>query len=62
MTATHSTPDCSQSFLGARHEHHEKRTWWVVGLTLVMMVGEIAGGSIYGSMALVADVQAETMT
>lgn len=55
MTAAHTTPDCSESFLGARHERHEKRTWWVVGLTLVMMVGEIAGGTIYGSMALVAD-------
>lgn len=55
MTASHATPDCSQSFLGARHERHEKRTWWVVGLTLVMMVGEIVGGTIYGSMALVAD-------
>ncbi len=55
MTAAHTTPDCSQSFLGARHERHEKRTWWVVGLTLAMMVGEIAGGTIYGSMALVAD-------
>lgn len=55
MTAAHTPPDCSQSFLGARHERHEKRTWWVVGLTLAMMVGEIAGGTIYGSMALVAD-------
>jgi len=55
MSAAPSTPDCSQSFLGARHERHEKRTWWVVGLTLAMMVGEIVGGTIYGSMALVAD-------
>lgn len=47
--------DCAQSFLGARHERHERRTWFVVGLTLLMMVGEIAGGTIYGSMALVAD-------
>ena len=55
MTAVHTAQDCSQSFLGARHERHEKRTWWVVGLTLAMMVGEIAGGTVYGSMALVAD-------
>jgi cation diffusion facilitator family transporter len=47
--------DCAQSFLGARHERHERRTWFVVGLTLLMMVGEIAGGTVYGSMALVAD-------
>ncbi len=42
-------------FLGARHDVNERRTWWVVGLTAVMMVGEILGGTIYGSMALVAD-------
>lgn len=42
-------------FLGARHDANEVRTWWVVGLTAVMMVGEIIGGTIYGSMALVAD-------
>ena len=33
----------------------EKRTLIVVGLTLVMMVWEIAAGLIYGSMALLAD-------
>jgi cation diffusion facilitator family transporter len=42
-------------FLGARHDANEVRTWWVVALTAVMMVGEIIGGTIYGSMALVAD-------
>src|ERR671920_909544 len=42
-------------FLGAKHERHERRTWFVVALTAVMMVAEIVGGSIYGSMALVAD-------
>ncbi len=42
-------------FLGARHDANERRTWWVVALTAVMMVGEIVGGTIYGSMALVAD-------
>jgi cation diffusion facilitator family transporter len=42
-------------FLGARHDANEMRTWWVVGLTAVMMIGEIIGGTIYGSMALVAD-------
>jgi cation diffusion facilitator family transporter len=42
-------------FLGAQHDANEVRTWWVVGLTAVMMVGEIIGGTIYGSMALVAD-------
>jgi cation diffusion facilitator family transporter len=42
-------------FLGARHDANEMRTWWVVGLTALMMVGEIIGGTVYGSMALVAD-------
>jgi cation diffusion facilitator family transporter len=43
------------AFLGARHDRHERRTWFVVALTAVMMVGEIAGGAIFGSMALMAD-------
>jgi cation diffusion facilitator family transporter len=43
------------AFLGEHHERHEKRTWLVVGLTAAMMVAEIIGGTIYGSMALVAD-------
>src|ERR1700682_2414340 len=43
------------AFLGAHHERHERRTWLVVGLTAVMMLAEIIGGTIYGSMALVAD-------
>jgi len=42
-------------FLGAAHDRNERRTWLVVGLTAVMMVAEIAGGTIYGSMALLAD-------
>lgn len=42
-------------FLGAKHDANEMRTWWVVALTAVMMVGEIIGGTLYGSMALVAD-------
>ncbi|NPV22558.1 CDF family Co(II)/Ni(II) efflux transporter DmeF [Bradyrhizobium aeschynomenes] len=42
-------------FLGAGHERNERRTWFVVGLTLVMMAGEIVAGSLFGSMALLAD-------
>lgn len=42
-------------FLGASHEDNAKRTLWVVLLTVVMMVGEIAAGYITGSMALLAD-------
>jgi cation diffusion facilitator family transporter len=42
-------------FLGESHARHERRTLWVVGLTAAMMVAEIVGGTIFGSMALVAD-------
>jgi cation diffusion facilitator family transporter len=42
-------------FLGDKHAQNERRTWFVVALTLVMMVGEIAAGSFFGSMALLAD-------
>ena len=42
-------------FLGGAHERNERRTWLVVGLTAAMMVAEIAGGTIFGSMALLAD-------
>jgi cation diffusion facilitator family transporter len=43
------------AFLGAHHGEHERRTWSVVALTAVMMVAEIAGGTLFGSIALVAD-------
>jgi cation diffusion facilitator family transporter len=42
-------------FLGKQHSRNERRTWFVVALTAIMMVGEIAGGTIFGSMALLAD-------
>ncbi len=42
-------------FLGHGHLRNERRIWLVVSLTAAMMVGEIAGGMIFGSMALVAD-------
>jgi cation diffusion facilitator family transporter len=42
-------------FLGAEHDRHERRTWFVVGLTGAMMVAEVIGGTIFGSMAVVAD-------
>lgn len=45
----------SHVFLGAKHDRHERRTWFVVALTATMMVAEIVGGTIYGSMAVVAD-------
>ncbi|QYO77385.1 CDF family Co(II)/Ni(II) efflux transporter DmeF [Devosia salina] len=42
-------------FLGDNHARNERRTWLVIAITAIMMVVEIAAGSIYGSMALVAD-------
>lgn len=45
----------SHVFLGAKHDRHERRTWFVVVLTAAMMVAEIVGGSLFGSMAVVAD-------
>jgi cation diffusion facilitator family transporter len=42
-------------YLGQHHRANERRTWLVVALTGATMVAEIAGGTIYGSMALVAD-------
>lgn len=42
-------------FLGKRHDENARRTLWVVALTAVMMVGEIAAGIAFNSMALLAD-------
>jgi len=42
-------------FLGEHHDRNERRTWLVVGLTAAMMVAEIVAGTVFGSMALVAD-------
>jgi cation diffusion facilitator family transporter len=42
-------------FLGVSHDRNARRTWLVVGLTAIMMVAEIVAGTIFGSMALVAD-------
>jgi cation diffusion facilitator family transporter len=42
-------------FLGQHHARNEARTWAVVAITAAMMVAEIVGGSLFGSMALTAD-------
>ncbi len=42
-------------FLGTRHDENARRTLWVVGLTAIMMIGEIAAGMVFNSMALLAD-------
>ena len=52
-TPTHAGHD--HVFLGTEHERAERRTWWVIGLCGAMMVLEIVGGLVFGSIALVAD-------
>jgi cation diffusion facilitator family transporter len=48
--ATHS-----HVILGEGHETNERRTWLVIALCSFMMVAEIAGGWLFGSIALIAD-------
>ena len=45
----------SHLFLGAGHEKSERKTWAVIALCGAMMIGEIIGGLLFGSIALVAD-------
>src|SRR5215467_1821394 len=45
----------SHVFLGEGHERNERRTWTVIALCIFMMVVEIAGGLLFGSIALIAD-------
>lgn len=56
MTDT-TTADLGHShlFLGAGHERNERRTWFVIVLCGAMMLIEIVGGLMFGSIALVAD-------
>jgi cation diffusion facilitator family transporter len=42
-------------FLGAGHEKNERKTWGVIILCTIMMLAEIIGGNLFGSLALVAD-------
>jgi cation diffusion facilitator family transporter len=42
-------------FLGKDHEQAERRTWAVIVLCSIMMVAEIVGGALFGSLALIAD-------
>ena len=48
-------PSHDHVFLGERHDENARRTLWVVALTALMMVGEIAAGIVFNSMALLAD-------
>jgi cation diffusion facilitator family transporter len=51
----HRTTRHSHVFLGEGHAHAERRTWAVIALCGAMMLIEIAGGAMFGSIALVAD-------
>jgi cation diffusion facilitator family transporter len=45
----------SHVFLAEGHERSERRTWLVIALCGAMMIAEIIGGLVFGSIALVAD-------
>jgi cation diffusion facilitator family transporter len=45
----------SHVFLGENHETSERKTWSVIWLCAAMMVVEIVGGWLFGSIALIAD-------
>jgi cation diffusion facilitator family transporter len=45
----------SHVFLGEGHEASERKTWAVIVLCTVMMLAEIVGGWLFGSIALIAD-------
>jgi cation diffusion facilitator family transporter len=45
----------SHLFLGPDHARAERRTWAVIILCTVMMIAEIIGGALFGSLALIAD-------
>jgi cation diffusion facilitator family transporter len=59
MSAEHVHPiedyQHEHMFLGARHDENARRVWAVVALTALMMTAEIVGGTLLGSLALVAD-------
>lgn len=48
-------PDHSHVFLGHAHQRNERRVWIVIALCTAMMVLEVGGGMMFGSIALVAD-------
>jgi Co/Zn/Cd efflux system component len=45
----------SYVFLGEGHQKSERKTWPVIWLCGVMMIAEIVGGFLFGSIALIAD-------
>ncbi|WP_062014525.1 CDF family Co(II)/Ni(II) efflux transporter DmeF [Aureimonas sp. AU4] len=55
MSTTNHTAGHSHVFLGDGHARNERKVWAVIALTVAMMGIEIVAGTVYGSMALVAD-------
>jgi cation diffusion facilitator family transporter len=53
--ATFQTEPHDHVFLGKDHDKAERRTWAVIVLCSVMMIAEIIGGALFGSLALIAD-------
>jgi cation diffusion facilitator family transporter len=45
----------SHIFLGVGHAQNERRTWAAISLAGFMMAAEIIGGTLFGSLAVVAD-------
>ncbi|WP_246103198.1 CDF family Co(II)/Ni(II) efflux transporter DmeF [Rhizobium straminoryzae] len=61
-THVHGNPDAAASpmghehvFLGRHHDRNARKVGFVIALTAAMMIGEIVAGSLFGSMALLAD-------
>jgi cation diffusion facilitator family transporter len=54
-TASEVSSSHSHIFLAPGHEKSERKTWAVIWLCGMMMVAEIVGGLLFGSIALVAD-------
>ena len=52
---TFQHPPHDHVFLGKDHDKAERRLWAVIILSSVMMVAEIIGGALFGSLALLAD-------
>jgi cation diffusion facilitator family transporter len=48
-------PPHEHVFLGKDHDRAERRTWVVIILCTTMMIAEIIGGALFGSLALIAD-------
>jgi len=48
-------PPHEHVFLGKDHDRAERRTWVVIILCTTMMIAEIIGGALFGSLALMAD-------